>query len=113
MPIIYKQLHFSFWQVLRRLVPPNQSVIEALALPPGLRAFLDNNLSWLLRPSELAADLRPRRKRSRSPHSDMSESSSSDEEEGEEEEEGPPSKRVRVEVTSEEDSGEEGTAPSQ
>ena len=40
-------------------------VMEALKFPPGMQAFLTNNLSWLLRPNEVS-DLRyPPRKRGR------------------------------------------------
>ena len=47
-------LQFLCCQVLRKLVPSDLNVISALQLPPGLRAFLENNLSWLLRPCELS-----------------------------------------------------------
>ena len=47
-------LQFLCCQTLRRIVPDNLDVLNAVALPPGLRAFLANNLSWLFRPSELS-----------------------------------------------------------
>ena len=59
-------LQFLCCQVLRRLVPHHLDVTDALSMPPGLQAFLQNNLSWLLRPSELSQDIRCRRKRGRS-----------------------------------------------
>ncbi len=46
-------LQFLSCQVLRKIIPANLDVSEALSLPPGLHAFLANNLSWLLRPDEL------------------------------------------------------------
>ena len=46
-------LQFLCCQALRKIVPSNMSVIEALDPPPGLKLFLENNLSWLLRRSEL------------------------------------------------------------
>ena len=49
-------LQFLCCQVLRKIVPSHLDVTEALELPPGLHAFLTNNLSWLLRPSELESD---------------------------------------------------------
>lgn len=36
--------------VLRKAIPPETGVLDALKLPPGLAAFLANNLSWLLDP---------------------------------------------------------------
>jgi hypothetical protein len=47
-------LQFLCCQVLRKLVPSDLNVISALQFPPGLRLFLENNLSWLLRPCELS-----------------------------------------------------------
>lgn len=47
-------LQFLCCQTLRRIVPSNLDVLKVVELPPGLRAFLDNNLSWLFRPSELS-----------------------------------------------------------
>ena len=46
-------LQFMCCQVLRKIIPSEQSVLEVIDLPPGMRAFLTNNLSWLLRPCEL------------------------------------------------------------
>ena len=46
-------------QVMRTMVPSHLDVIDELSFPPGLGAFLANNLSWLLRPSELAAKTMP------------------------------------------------------
>ena len=37
-------------QTLRRFIPCHLSVTDALTLPPGLRAFLVNNMAWLLWP---------------------------------------------------------------
>ncbi|KAH9502309.1 SPRY domain-containing SOCS box protein 3 [Bulinus truncatus] len=41
-------LQFLCCQRLRKWVPPHLSVLDALAMPPGLRAFLANNMTWLL-----------------------------------------------------------------
>ncbi|XP_046353158.2 SPRY domain-containing SOCS box protein 3-like [Haliotis rufescens] len=41
-------LQFMCCQVLRRLIPNHLNVLEALTLPPGLCAFLENNMGWLL-----------------------------------------------------------------
>ncbi|XP_072028869.1 SPRY domain-containing SOCS box protein 3-like [Amphiura filiformis] len=40
----------QFWccSALRKAIPPDLSVLEALEFPPGLRVFLEDNLSWLL-----------------------------------------------------------------
>ena len=46
-------LQFLCCQVLREIIPAHLDVIDALKLPPGLQAFLTNNLGWLLRPNEL------------------------------------------------------------
>lgn len=77
-------LQFLCCQALRGLVPASLDVSEALPLPPGLQAFLTNNLSWLLRPNELqeataAADKHPssRKRRKASPASSISSASSS------------------------------------
>lgn len=47
-------LQFLCCQVLREIIPSHLDVINELKLPPGLQAFLTNNLSWLLRPNELS-----------------------------------------------------------
>ena len=47
-------LQFLCCQTLRRSIPSNLDVFEVVRCPPGLRLFLDNNLSWLFRPSELS-----------------------------------------------------------
>ncbi len=60
-------LQFLCCQCLRQLVPTHLSVGEVFRLPPGLRAFLDNNLLWLLRPVQSTdAPTVARRKRTRS-----------------------------------------------
>lgn len=41
-------LQFMCCCKLRGLIPPEMSVLDVVTLPPGLKAFLDNNLSWLL-----------------------------------------------------------------
>ncbi|GFN87197.1 spry domain-containing socs box protein 3 [Plakobranchus ocellatus] len=41
-------LQYLCCRKLRRLVPPHLSVLDAVAMPPGLKAFLSNNLWWLL-----------------------------------------------------------------
>ncbi|CAL1546151.1 unnamed protein product [Lymnaea stagnalis] len=41
-------LQFLCCQRLRKFVPSHLSVLDALAMPPGLRAFLANNMTWLL-----------------------------------------------------------------
>ena len=78
-------LQFLCCQALRKLIPSDQNVVDAIDLPPGLRAFLDNNLSWLLRPSELShggttrsSCLSPGIKRSWSDTSDTSDGSDSE-----------------------------------
>ena len=46
-------LQFMCCQALRKLVPSHLDVVDALEpFPPGLRAFLANNLGWLLRPTQ-------------------------------------------------------------
>jgi hypothetical protein len=37
--------------VLRKHLPMDQNVTDALLLPPGLKAFLKNNMAWLLWPN--------------------------------------------------------------
>ncbi|XP_041473076.1 SPRY domain-containing SOCS box protein 3-like [Lytechinus variegatus] len=43
--------NLQFWccQALRKAVPPEHNVLDVVPLPPGLKNFLDDNLSWLLR----------------------------------------------------------------
>ena len=54
----------QFWccRSLRRAVPAERSVLAALAFPPGLRAFLEDSLGWLLdaAPARPQADLASR-----------------------------------------------------
>ena len=84
-------LQFLCCQVLRKLVPSEKNVIDALDLPPGLRAFLENNLSWLLRPSELGSDIRARRR--------SCSKGSSSESSGGEDSDAPQTKRIRLELS--------------
>lgn len=100
-------LQFLCCQVLRKLIPSEKNVIDALDFPPGLRAFLENNLSWLLRPSELGSDNRARRRRSCSKGS-SSESSSSDNDDSDAE--GPQAKRIRLDLSLTDDSAGEETS---
>ena len=65
-------LQFMCCQVLRTLVPSHLDVMEALRFPPGMQAFLANNLSWLLRPNEVAMEVRFTRKRRRACSEDES-----------------------------------------
>lgn len=46
--------NLQFWccQALRKAVPPEHNVLDVVPLPPGLKNFLDDNLSWLLRAHE-------------------------------------------------------------
>lgn len=41
-------LQFACCQALRRYIPPHLDVLEVVDLPPGLRSFLQNKVSWLL-----------------------------------------------------------------
>lgn len=41
-------LQYLCLQQLRKAIPPDQSILEALHLPPGLSPFLKNNLGWLV-----------------------------------------------------------------
>ncbi|CAG5117048.1 unnamed protein product [Candidula unifasciata] len=41
-------LQFLCCQILRQVIPTHLSVLDALPMPPGLRIFLANNISWLL-----------------------------------------------------------------
>eukprot|EP00057_Strongylocentrotus_purpuratus_P000730 XP_001181890.2 PREDICTED: SPRY domain-containing SOCS box protein 3 [Strongylocentrotus purpuratus] len=43
--------NLQFWccQALRKAVPPEHNVLDVVPLPPGLKNFLEDNLSWLLR----------------------------------------------------------------
>ncbi|KAK6187296.1 hypothetical protein SNE40_005358 [Patella caerulea] len=43
-------LQFMCCQTLRKIVPHHMSVLDVVRLPPGLRGFLCNNISWLLQP---------------------------------------------------------------
>ncbi|KAK2182650.1 hypothetical protein NP493_342g00022 [Ridgeia piscesae] len=72
-------LQFLCCQVLRTIVPSHLDVIDVLSFPPGLRAFLANNLSWLLRPSELSRKVTTQTKRKRAQSRGNSESSSDEE----------------------------------
>lgn len=55
-------LQFMCCQVIRKLVPMHLDVLDAVPFPPGLRLFLQNNISWLLQ----SQPRRARYKRSRS-----------------------------------------------
>ncbi|XP_035229315.1 SPRY domain-containing SOCS box protein 3-like [Stegodyphus dumicola] len=41
-------LQFLCCSRLREMIPEEKSVLDAIKVPPGLRLFLQNNLSWLL-----------------------------------------------------------------
>ncbi|XP_070581096.1 SPRY domain-containing SOCS box protein 3-like isoform X2 [Ptychodera flava] len=41
-------LQFLCCEALRKCIPQNKKVLSVLELPPGLRHFLQDNLSWLL-----------------------------------------------------------------
>lgn len=41
-------LQFTCCQALRRFIPPHLDVLKVIDLPPGLRSFLQNKVSWLL-----------------------------------------------------------------
>ncbi|BFZ03818.1 hypothetical protein BsWGS_06857 [Bradybaena similaris] len=41
-------LQFLCCQILRQFIPSHLSVLDTLSMPPGLRSFLANNISWLL-----------------------------------------------------------------
>ncbi|KAL3876268.1 hypothetical protein ACJMK2_034135 [Sinanodonta woodiana] len=43
-------LQFMCCQMLRKVIPKHLDVLAAVQLPPGLREFLENNISWLLGP---------------------------------------------------------------
>ncbi|KAH3871773.1 SPRY domain-containing SOCS box protein 3-like [Dreissena polymorpha] len=44
-------LQFMCCQVLRTVIPRHLDVLQVIAMPPGLREFLENNISWLLQPN--------------------------------------------------------------
>lgn len=44
-------LQFMCCQVLRTVIPAHLDVLKVIDMPPGLREFLENNISWLLQPS--------------------------------------------------------------
>lgn len=44
-------LQFMCCQVLRTVIPGHLDVLKVIDMPPGLREFLENNISWLLQPS--------------------------------------------------------------
>ena len=44
-------LQFMCCQVLRTVIPRHLDVLKVIHMPPGLREFLENNMSWLLQPS--------------------------------------------------------------
>ncbi|XP_064624225.1 SPRY domain-containing SOCS box protein 3-like [Lineus longissimus] len=48
--------------VLRKHLPMHQNVTDALLLPPGLKAFLKNNMAWLLWPNT-GGEVRPEPKK--------------------------------------------------
>lgn len=43
---------------LREMVPDDKNVLDVIAVPPGLKQFLQNNLSWLLDKSDLEEDFK-------------------------------------------------------
>lgn len=43
---------------LREIVPDDKNVLDVIAVPPGLKQFLQNNLSWLLDKSDLEEDFK-------------------------------------------------------
>ena len=55
-------LQFMCCQELRRLVPEHLAVLEAVPLPPGLKAFLENNMGWMLQPYCMAKVNVPRKR---------------------------------------------------
>lgn len=48
-------LQFMCCQVLRTVIPAHLDVLKVIDMPPGLREFLENNISWLLQPSPFEA----------------------------------------------------------
>ncbi|KAL5018598.1 hypothetical protein ScPMuIL_004320 [Solemya velum] len=44
-------LQFMCCRTIRKVIPANLDVLRVMNFPPGLKAFLDNNISWLLQPS--------------------------------------------------------------
>lgn len=51
-------LQFLCCETIRRIVPKQLDVTEVMAMPPGLRNFLHNNLDWLLQPCESSSQRR-------------------------------------------------------
>ena len=43
---------------LRELIPDDKNVLDVVNMPPGLKQFLQNNLSWLLNKSDLEEDFK-------------------------------------------------------
>lgn len=43
---------------LREVVPDDKNVLDVVTVPPGLKQFLQNNLSWLLDKSDLEEDFK-------------------------------------------------------
>ncbi|XP_052779752.1 SPRY domain-containing SOCS box protein 3-like isoform X2 [Mya arenaria] len=46
-------LQFMCCQVLRTVIPRHLDVLKVIDMPPGLREFLENNMSWLLQPNPI------------------------------------------------------------
>lgn len=44
-------LQFMCCRTIRKVIPANLDVLRVMNFPPGLKAFLENNISWLLQPS--------------------------------------------------------------
>jgi len=81
----YDIRYIIIFQVLRSLIPPHLGVMEALDFPPGMQAFLTNNLSWLLRPNEVSMDVRLPTSRKRGRAAAVAAVTSEDEESNDEE----------------------------
>ena len=64
------------------MVPSHLDVIDELSFPPGLGAFLANNLSWLLRPSELVTKAPPAQAKRKRAQPRVNGATSSDDERG-------------------------------
>lgn len=43
-------LQFMCCQILRTVIPRHLDVLEVIDMPPGLKEFLENNISWLMKP---------------------------------------------------------------
>ncbi|XP_071479781.1 uncharacterized protein [Diadema antillarum] len=51
--------NLQFWccQALRKAVPPDLNVLDVLELPPGLKNYFEDSLSWLLRAHEAKVEV--------------------------------------------------------